>query len=56
MNFNLKSNIEVNSKNISNKDDKIAVYVNGAVKKPGVYYLKENARMYELLDMCGGVK
>ena len=46
--------MKVNSKNVNNKDGKIAVYINGAVKNPGVYYLNENARMYELLDMCGG--
>ena len=49
------NNMKVNSKDVTSKDEKIAVYVNGAVKNSGVYYLNSGARMYELLDLCGGV-
>ena len=47
--------MKVNLNKIENKEDKIAVYINGAVKNPGVYYLNQNSRLYELLDICGGV-
>lgn len=50
-----KNSMTVNSNNIKNSDGKIAVYITGEVANPGVFYLKENARLYELLDMCGGV-
>lgn len=53
--FQKNNQMKINSNNIENKDEKIAVYINGAVKKPGVYYLDENSRLYELLDICGGV-
>ena len=33
---------------------KIQVYIVGAVKKPGVYTLETNARVYELLQVAGG--
>lgn len=33
---------------------KIQVYIVGAVKKPGVYTLESNARVYELLQVAGG--
>lgn len=41
----------------SNKESEklIPVYVSGAVKKPGVYYLKEGALLLELLDLAGGL-
>ena len=32
----------------------IIVYVCGQVKDPGVYTLKDNARISDLLEMCGG--
>lgn len=51
-----KSSMRVNSKEIKSKDEKIAVYITGAVKNPGIYYLKENSRLGELLDICGGVE
>lgn len=47
--------INVNSITSEEKEEKIAVYINGAVKNPGVYYLETNARLYELLDICGGI-
>ena len=34
-----KETLKVNNSELENKEDKIAVYVSGAVKNPGVYYL-----------------
>lgn len=34
---------------------KIYVYVCGAVKNPGVYEAEENARVYQLIQMAGGI-
>lgn len=34
--------------------NRITVYVNGEVKKPGVYLLKENSRIQELINIAGG--
>lgn len=35
--------------------DKVVVYVNGAVKNPGVYILKSGDRIYQAIDMAGGM-
>lgn len=51
-----KNSMQVNLNEIRGKDGKIAVYITGAVKNPGVYYLEENSRLSQLLDICGGVK
>jgi competence protein ComEA len=50
-----ENTMKVNSQEINQKDGKIAVYITGAVKNPGVYYLDENSRLNNLLDICGGV-
>lgn len=50
-----KESIRINSQNIITKEDQIAVYITGAVKNPGVYYLKIGSRLSDLLDICGGV-
>lgn len=50
-----ENSININKQAISSKTGKIAVYITGAVKNPGVYYLEENSRMNVLLDICGGV-
>lgn len=47
--------INLNSVSVEEKQEKIAVYINGEVNNPGVYYLEPNSRLYELLDLCGGV-
>lgn len=45
-----------NSKNIDEiNSDEIVVYITGAVKNPGVYRLKNNSRLNELLNICGGI-
>jgi competence protein ComEA len=36
-------------------EKKIVVYVSGAVARPGVVRLAENARAYEAVEACGGV-
>lgn len=35
-------------------ENRIAVYVRGAVSKPGVYYLDEGARVYQAIEAAGG--
>ena len=51
-----KEDLKVNNENIKDYDGKIAVYITGEVKNPGVYYLDEqSARLYNLLDVCGGI-
>lgn len=37
------------------QSEEIAVYVNGAVKNPGVYTLKQGDRIYQAIDMAGGI-
>ena len=54
-NLDRKNTLKVNNKDITTVDGKIGVYVTGAVKNPGVYYLEENSRVYNLLDICGGI-
>lgn len=50
-----KNSMIVNSIDKKQVNNKIAVYITGEVKNPGVYYLEENSRLNELLDICGGV-
>ena len=51
-----KEALKVNNESIKDYDGKIAVYITGEVKNPGVYYLDEqSARLYNLLDVCGGI-
>lgn len=40
--------------NASDSYGKIVVYVNGAVKKPGVFSVTEGTRLYEVLSLAGG--
>lgn len=51
-----KNTLQVNSNIVKGKNEKIAVYITGAVKNPGVYYLEENSRLSNLLDICGGIE
>lgn len=37
------------------QSEEIVVYVNGAVKNPGVYTLKQGDRIYQAIDMAGGM-
>lgn len=55
-NINNKSKIVINGNELEkNKvSGKIAVYISGEVKNPGVYYLEENQRLNDLIDLCGG--
>lgn len=38
----------------ASKESDIYVYVCGCVEKPGVYTVKQQARVYELIEMAGG--
>ena len=38
------------------KEEEIAVHICGAVNQPGVYYLKENQRLYEAVAKAGGFR
>lgn len=50
-----KNTLKVNNLEMKNTNDKIAVYISGAVKSPGVYYLNKDSRVFNLLDICGGI-
>lgn len=50
-----KASFSVNSSNISKNDDKIGVYISGEVKNTGVYYLKKDSRITDLINICGGI-
>lgn len=50
-----RKNLEKVNKKENTQKDEIAVYITGAVKNPGVYYIKENSRLSHLLDICGGI-
>lgn len=49
-----KNSILINSESVIKKENKIAVYVTGEVKNPGVYYMDQNSRLYNLIDISGG--
>lgn len=50
-----KASFSVNSSNISKYDDRIGVYISGEVKNTGVYYLKKDSRITDLINICGGL-
>lgn len=50
-----KNTMKINNEEMSSDESKIGVYITGAVKNPGVYYLDKNSRVYQLLDICGGI-
>lgn len=39
----------------SQNHSEICVHISGAVKKPGVYKLEEGARLYQVIDLAGGM-
>lgn len=55
-NINNKSKIIINENELEkNKvQGKIAVYISGEVNNPGVYYIEENQRLNDLIEICGG--
>ncbi len=55
-NLENKSKIIINDNELEkNKiEDKIAVYISGEVNNPGVYYIEEDKRLNDLIDLCGG--
>lgn len=48
-------NIEKNTKSKVNTSNEIAVYVTGEIKNEGVYFLKQNSRLENLIDVAGGL-
>ncbi len=52
--INRKNTISINSKTFENKEDKIAIYITGEIKKPGVYYMDKNSRLENIIDLSGG--
>ena len=46
---------ERGNSNNSNNSNNIVVYVTGEIVNPGVYYLNEGARLYQLIDIAGGL-
>lgn len=50
-----KASFSVNSSNISKNEDRIGVYISGEVKNTGVYYLKKDSRITDLINICGGL-
>mgnify|MGYP004566115325 CR=1 FL=1 len=44
-----------NSNNNNNNSNNIGVYVTGEIVNPGVYYLNEGSRLYQLIDIAGGL-
>lgn len=45
-----------NSENVKNNPSDITVCINGEIKKPGVYKLKNNSRVGDLVKISGGFK
>lgn len=50
------NNIETQKESVSGQENgDIYVYISGAVKKPGVYAVKEGSRVYQVLELAGGM-
>lgn len=48
-------NLNINGNDIKSINQKIAVYITGEVKNPGVYYLEEGSRLESIIDIAGGI-
>lgn len=55
-NENLDIDNDINQKNILNKsENKIVVYITGAIKNVGVYEIEERSRIADLIELAGGL-
>lgn len=50
-----KNTININNKELKKVNSKIGVYITGEIKNPGVYYLSQNSRVSDLIDISGGL-
>lgn len=50
-----KQKNERGNSNNSDNSNNIGVYVTGEIVNPGVYYLNKGARLYQLIDIAGGL-
>ena len=50
-----KENEEVSQKNVEAEKRVIYAEIKGEVKQPGVYQLEEGARVFDLIDLAGGL-
>ena len=48
-------NIEKDKSKTNTSNNDIGVYIVGEVNKPGVYYIKKDSRLCDLIDVAGGV-
>lgn len=44
-----------NPKKVNSNDNDIGVYIVGEINNPGVYYIKKNSRLCDLIDLAGGI-
>lgn len=44
-----------NAENITMEENKICVYILGAINEPGVVSVSEGTRLHEVIDVAGGV-
>lgn len=51
-----QTDVAIATENIEHKDEKIIVYICGAVKKPGVYEFKTGSRVYDAVKAAKGFK
>lgn len=45
----------LSKENIENTENKIKIYITGAIKNTGVYELKENSRIADCIEKAGGI-
>ncbi|MEW5693230.1 MAG: helix-hairpin-helix domain-containing protein [Candidatus Hydrogenedentota bacterium] len=50
----IESTLIVPEQHCKDKSDTIVVYIEGGVKKPGIYQVKSSCRLYELIEQSGG--
>lgn len=48
--------LKINGSELESEYGKIAVYMSGAINNPGMYFLKENTRLEDALNIVGGIK
>ncbi len=51
-----KNSVIIDSEKVKSNNNKIVVYISGQVKNPGIYELDKEARIYNLIDACGGIE
>ena len=50
------NSFSINDNELVKKEELIAIYITGEVNNPGVYYIEDEMRLNDIVELCGGFK